>query len=421
MNARRLAIAVLVLALLIGGAFRVWHAANPYHDRSDDEVDYVTIALGLSSSRHTYDAGDKGVLTRAPLAPFLFAIANEVSPSSSTPATPVATRDIPAAYWVQAILTLAELLAVFALGVICGMPLAGAVAALVLALYPPFYQGTGVLESEPSGILALTIGVLSVIWALRVDRRRAWVLAGIALGVCALARPELMVFEAAALAAAALVASRSLGRSSRAIAKSLALCVAVAALVIAPWSAYVSVRAGHPAIITTGAAMPLYVGTALPGDQRYNNLERAAGRSAKHVVLLPDSKVLSAALANIGDEITHPFAGIRRAFDNETSMWLHVSNIGLPTTASWKQTFHITLLIVCVALLTLGLVFSRRRATLAILTAPIVATVLLHLVVLGRPRYALPAIALLVVAACLSAGELWARFGAPRVGVRAAS
>ena len=66
--------------------------------------------------------------------------------------------DIGAAYWVQWAAGTALIPLVFALAAALGSPVAGLVAALLVATYPPLVAGTGDLLSEPLGALWLTGG-----------------------------------------------------------------------------------------------------------------------------------------------------------------------------------------------------------------------------------------------------------------------
>src|SRR5919197_2319369 len=76
-----------------------------------------------------------------------------------------------------------------------GGPLAGLVAAALLAFYPTQIYFTGKLLSEPLAMLTLAGAVLSFMWAAEEGRRRpVWAIPGLLLGLTALARPEYLAF-----------------------------------------------------------------------------------------------------------------------------------------------------------------------------------------------------------------------------------
>ena len=103
----------------------------------------------------------------APGAPFAFAAARRLTPSP-----PGSSTDIPAAYWLLAVVGTLLVVAAFALGRELGGAAAGLLAAGVVAFYPPLVRTTGELLSEPFGALALTLAVLALVTARRSGRRR---------------------------------------------------------------------------------------------------------------------------------------------------------------------------------------------------------------------------------------------------------
>src|SRR5262249_50705838 len=68
---------------------------------------------------------------------------------------------------------------------------AGLVAALGMAVYPPFIHSTGELMSEPPAILTLPAAVLAFLWASERERPWwAWLVPGVLFGLTAMFRPE---------------------------------------------------------------------------------------------------------------------------------------------------------------------------------------------------------------------------------------
>ena len=135
-----LALAVIVLA---GAGLRGWQAAHPRlaHESVDERV-YAALARTLAEDVHYGDrtTGPRHPFIAAPGAPFAFAAARRLTPSP-----PGAPTDIPAAYWLLAVVGTLLVAATFALGRRLGGDAAGLVAAAVVAVYPPLVRTTGEL------------------------------------------------------------------------------------------------------------------------------------------------------------------------------------------------------------------------------------------------------------------------------------
>ena len=124
--------------MLLGGALRVPPALEPDRFQSRDEQGYVSVAIALAETgRYGRES-----LHWPPGAPVAFAAAAELGHER---------MDIAAAYWVQWAAGTALIGLVFALAAALGGPVAGLVAALLVATYPPLIAATGDLLSEPLG------------------------------------------------------------------------------------------------------------------------------------------------------------------------------------------------------------------------------------------------------------------------------
>ena len=170
---------------------------------------------------------------------------------------------------------------------------AGLLAALAVAFYPPLVTMTADLLSEPVGTLALAVAVLAFVWALRGASVRRYAAAGLLIGVATLVRADFLLLP---LVLALLVRRRG----------PVIALLAAAALVVVPWSAYISARAGHLTAVTTGDAPVLFIGTCLPCDgtllglkQTYGDEARRRDRALRRVpdTRLPASAVLDAVAA----------------------------------------------------------------------------------------------------------------------------
>lgn len=260
--AGRWVVILLVLLTVTGGALRGQAAANPdVAYESDDERSYAKLALSLSHGAYTQRSdGTSDDLRWAPGAPALFGVAAKLHPPDSPQSRPSA---IPAAYWAQALVSTAMIVAVFGLGMLLAGPIAGLVAAGLTAFYPPFISINRALVSETLGAAAIAGAALLLVLALR---RRSWrigALAGGAFGLVVLTRSDFLL----ALPLLALMVAVSMREAGpgRAAGHAVAF-LAAAVLVIAPWSTYASVREDRLVPVTTGGGSALFVGTYLPGD-----------------------------------------------------------------------------------------------------------------------------------------------------------
>jgi hypothetical protein len=401
----RIAIAALLTLIVVGGfAWRAHHAASPYLAlQSRDELAYVTLGQRLAT-RGIYEGGERWPLRWPPGAPAFFAVAYLFDHSAAVPAP---RPDIPSAYWAQALAGAALILVVFGVAALADGALAGLVAATAVAFCPPLVTMTGDLLSEPVGTLALAVAVLAFLWALRGATIWRYALAGALLGVATLVRADFLLLP---LVLALLVRRRG---------PVLAL-IGCAALVVVPWSAYISARAGHLTAVSTGDAPVLFIGTCLPCDgtllglkQTYGDEARRRDRALRDVPdsRLPASAVLDAvaarhpdtnreaalraeSLSNLGHDVTHPLAYAGMELRKLRQLWLRPSRIGTSERSTVVTVVHVVLVLLAFAGLIAGLIRGRSRALTAIALVLAYGTAV-HLFTTADSRYNLPLVPLL--------------------------
>ena len=211
------------------------------------------------------------------------------------------------------LLGMAAIVVVFLLGrrIACGP--AGLVAALGVAVYPPFIHSTGALFSEPPAIFTLPAAVLAFLWAM--DKtpppllsRRAkesdmdgppprrpgaawvWVVPGFLFGLTALIRPEYLVVGVAFVLLAAFRLYKARGWRPGLV--GAALMVAAFLVPIVPWTVRNVVVLDRAVPISTGGGKALYVGTYLPADGEYQRVKALLVERYLHRDLEPGSEAL---------------------------------------------------------------------------------------------------------------------------------
>jgi hypothetical protein len=346
--------------------------------------------------------------------------------------------DIPSAYWAQAFAGAALILVVFLLATLAGRPrvgtspgnalrppvsgpsvsgggdrrtsdgaVAGLLAAAAVAFYPPLVTMTGDLLSEPVGTLALALSVLAFLWALQGASTWRFALAGALLGVATLVRADFLLLPAIL---ALLVRRRG----------PVLAMLAASLLVVAPWSAYISARAGQLTAVTTGDAPVLFIGTCLPCDgtllglkQTYGDEARRRDRALRNVPdsRLPASAVLDAvaarrpstnreaalraeSLRNLEYDVRHPIGYAGMELRKLRQLWLRPSRIGTSDRLQAVTVVHIVLVVLAFAGLILGLVRARSPGLTAIAVVLAYGTVV-HLFTTADSRYNLPLVPLL--------------------------
>jgi hypothetical protein len=428
----RLSVAALVALVLLGGALRAAQAASPNLAReSADERFYAVLARALAEHGHCGDrsAGPRHPFHAAPGAPFAFAAAYRL-----TPAPRDAPTDIPAAYWLQALLGTLLIPAVFALARALAAPMwAALAAAAVVAVYPPLVRTTGELLSEPLGALLLALAMTALarsVWAAGDAARggapgRRAAVGGVLLGGAALARPDLL--PAVFVSALVLLLTRHRREAAAALAAAL--------LTLAPWVLYASLRTGELVAVADSGSPTLFIGSYLPGDGTTEGLKarlgdrtrarlpglrgvsdhRLPGLAVINTVRLRrpdlsyDAALRAEALANLRRyALGRPRAYAAMTARKAVRMWIRPSG---PRTRA-PQPWHLALLALSAVGLITGLLLERSRGMLLI-AAVVLTSTALHAVLVAHPRYALPLMPLLVAAGATGLAAAARRMPAP--------
>jgi 4-amino-4-deoxy-L-arabinose transferase-like glycosyltransferase len=281
----------LALILLLGFGLRAYRVVEPLPTPGDDAHAYYALSKALYTEGSFGGPTFQNSSDWSPGAPLLYA--------ASFYATGGAREGT--ARIVEALLGVASIFVVFALGKrLAGAP-AGLLAAFAVAVYPPFIHSTGALYSEPPAILTLPAAVLAFLWAGEREagtpdsdsgRRRWWVwlVPGSLFGLTALFRPEYLLVGIAFVFLAAIRVGRARGwRPSLAGA---ALLLAALLVPIVPWTIRNDVVLGRVVPISTGGGKALYVGTFLPADGEYQRVKAILARRYLHRELDPHSEAL---------------------------------------------------------------------------------------------------------------------------------
>jgi hypothetical protein len=262
---------VLAFVLAVGAALRARAAAHPGAFLSTDERAYA--ALGRALSHGYYDArGMNDPLHWPPGTPILFAVARKVAGTSDATLAPAA------AYWAQALVGIALVVAVFALVRLLAGPWPAVVAAAVVALYPPLAIITGDMVSEPLGALTIALVMVALAWAFKRPAPSWFALAGALTGAAILVRADLLILPFVLAAVIALSLRRA---GARALVLGAGAYLLAAVLALAPWSMYASARRHQLTPITSSSWSGLFVGTYLPADGRIFRLRRVLGDEAR--------------------------------------------------------------------------------------------------------------------------------------------
>jgi len=346
----------------------------------------------------------------------LFGVGHELFPSAQS----TETFDLPAAYWLQAFVSLGSALAALALAWALAGIWAGVAAAALVGLYPPLILATGEQLSEPLGALCVVAAFAAL--ALAVRRRGWWAyaLAGLALGAAVLTRADLLL---APFAVGGLVALWLGVRAWRAgegtvagAAGRGALVVAGALLLMAPWSQYASERSGGFVPVTTGSGSALFVGTYLPGNGTTVGMKRALGAEAKrrnprlrgtpdfdlearsvlkviadrHPELPSTQAVALEGRRNVVRYLREdPVAFGAMMLNKVQRMWSRYARGGARPTSLPIRIWHVALVLLGVAGLGLGIV-RGRSLVLAAIALVILYSTAVHMLVVSQARYNLP-------------------------------
>lgn len=271
---------LLALIAVVGLGARAYVVANPVAEPADDSHAYYALSKALYEEGSFGGPNFRDSSDWSPGAPLLYA--------ASFYATGGAREGT--ARIVEALLGVAAILVVFGLGERLGGRWAGPLAAVAVAVYPPFIHSTGELMSEPPAILTLPAAVLAVLWASERERLRAWLLPGLLFGLTAMFRPEYLFVGAAFVVLAAIRVGGARGWRPGLAGGGL---LAVALLLpIVPWTVRNADVLGRVVPISTGSGKALYVGTFLPADGEYQRVKALLAKRYLHRDLAPDSKAL---------------------------------------------------------------------------------------------------------------------------------
>jgi 4-amino-4-deoxy-L-arabinose transferase-like glycosyltransferase len=302
-------LAILAVVVLAGLGLRIGYAVEQPASPPPDAQAYARIAENLHLDG-SFDARPEG-------------IAREVQPSSAySPGLPLFVAGI---YWVSGgvHLTLAlVLLAILGAGAIpmtyllgrrFGGPVAGLIAAGVIALYPALLEYQGLLLTEPLAAFLLSAGLVLFFTAAERPQGTAlpwlWLGSGAVFGLLALVRPEYLPL---ALGLPLVwLAREALGRRARPGLVPVAASLVATAIVLAPWTIHNAVELDRFVPISTGGGKALFIGTDLEADGDSVELreellaERPALRarlSAEGPVDDPDRMVLERLLERVAAE-----------------------------------------------------------------------------------------------------------------------
>jgi hypothetical protein len=417
-----------LLAVLVGSfAFHAYRAEHPTSGyQSADERAYGKLAVGIAD-RHTYGNGLKDPLHWPPGAPALFAAGHAIAPSADS----ARTFDIPAAYWLQALLSIGTLLAAAAIAAGLAGAWAGVAAGALVGFYPPLILATGEQLSEPFGAFWLTVAFALFVLAAR--RGRAWLFAlgGVAVGAAVLTRADLLPVPFVLAPLVAAWTWRAAGDWRRGLI--VGGCIlGGAVLAMAPWSVYASERAGEFVPITRGSSSALFVGTYLPGGGTTVGMKRKLGAAAKkrnpklrgtpdfdlearsvlavvaarHRDLEFNRAVALEARRNLSRYVREDPVGYgRMMLDKVQRMWSRYARGGARHTSLVIRAWHIALVLLAAAGLVAG-ILRRRALLLACILAAALASTAVHMLVVSQARYNLP-----LMPALLAGGVAgWAMF-----------
>lgn len=424
---------VLGAIALLGLAVRAYVVVNPVEHPADDSRAYYALSKALyeEQSFGGPEFGDSS--DWSPGAPFLYA--------ASFYATGGAREGT--ARIVEALLGVATILVVFALGWRLGGPAhgrwVGLFASLAVAVYPPFIHTTGELMSEPTAMLTLPAAILAFLWASDQERTWPWLVPGLLFGLTAMFRPEYLLVGAAFVVLAGLRMWRQ--REWRLGLAGAAVLLVALVLPILPWTIRNAIVLDRAVPISTGGGKALYVGTYLPADGEYqrvkaNLVERYLGRD-----LEPGSPALDSinptplfdevaeeahpdltrdeALGKVGKENFSKYFGedpwgyLAMTIRKVGRMWS--SGVGEAMSSTAGRAVQVLLVLLGLAGFAL-LALRRRWWELAALATPIVLVTAVGAISLAAPRrnevlmtlvFPLAGLALSSALAAISSGREW--------------
>jgi hypothetical protein len=297
----------------------------------------------------------------------------------------------------------------------------GRLAAWLAAVWPGGVLLSVSWLSEPAFSLLVALASLTVAFTRPVRRVRAIAWAALLLGGATYLRPVALVILVLLAAGAGLASSKVFATRVREAVRSVALSLAIASCVLAPWSIRSSLSLGGPVLLSTNGGSNLLIGTI--GEGVYDRvpasiechepteLEADHCRAARAMARLRASPfdAFSRALLKLAHTFGHDsapaqaWAASLRTTDPTLRESAALASLGL-CRVSW-----LALLVLSVA--GAGLLLRRRASPLhAALFAPPLGIALTHVVMLGGDRYHAPAAASMAVLAALG----WTEWRAAR-------
>jgi hypothetical protein len=438
---RRTLIALALIATL--GLFaRAVAVVHPVTDPADDSHAYYALAKSL------YEEGSYGgpefkseaSSDWSPGAPWLYAGLFVVTGGPREGSIRI----------LEALLGVGTILVVFFLGWRLGGRWPALLAALGVAIYPPFIHSVGEIMSEPPAMLSLPAAILAFLWAWDRTAARgpdgargsawAWLLPGFLFGVTAMFRPEYTLVAGAFVVFAA--GRWAWERQWAFGATAIGLMLVALLLPIVPWTIRNIVVLDRLVPISTGGGKALYVGTFYPADGEYQRVKAILYRRQTGKSLPPQSQALNevnpvplfnhvadrypeeprdSALGKIGKQNLskyfgeHPLGYLGMTARKIGRMWS--SGVGAAMDTMLGRVVQILLVALGIAGLVLLAIRRRWWETVA-LAAPIVLVTVVGAVSLAAPRrneilmtliFPLAGLALSTAAAPLSSGRKWSR------------
>jgi 4-amino-4-deoxy-L-arabinose transferase-like glycosyltransferase len=426
---RRTLIALALIAAL-GLVFRAVAVVHPVTDPADDSHAYYALAKSL------YEEGSYGgpefhseaTSDWSPGAPWLYAGLFVVTGGPREGSIRI----------LEALMGIGTILVVFFLGWRLGGRWPALLAALGVAIYPPFIHSVGEIMSEPPAMLSLPAAILAFLWAW--DRRSAWawLLPGILFGVTAMFRPEYTLVAGAFVVFAA--GRWAWEREWRFGAAAVGLMLVALLLPIVPWTIRNIVVLERLVPISTGGGKALYVGTFYPADGEYQRVKAILYQRETGKSLPPQSQELNevdptplfnkvadrypelardSALGKIGKQNFSKWFGEDPVGYAEMTvrkvgrMWS--SGVGEFMSTTFGRVLQVLLVLLGIAGLVL-LGFRRRWWETLCLAAPIVLVTVVGAATLAAPRrneilmtliFPLAGLALSAAASAVSSGRKW--------------
>ncbi|HEX8689748.1 MAG TPA: glycosyltransferase family 39 protein [Solirubrobacterales bacterium] len=453
----RTTLILLAAILALGFGLRAYRVVEPLATPGDDSRAYYALSKALYEEGSYGGPAFRDSSDWSPGAPLIY--------SASFYATGGAREGT--ARIVELLFGLAAIFIVYLLGRRLNCRPAGLIAALGVAIYPPFIHSTGALFSEPPAIFTLPAAVLAFLWAAdsgpaprragpvagqgssssqaagedprpRATRAMRWLIPGLLFGVTAMIRPEYMVVGAAFVVLAIIrVAQQHSWKPGLAAG---ALLAAGLMLPIVPWTIRNAVVLDRVVPISTGGGKALYVGTYLPADGEYKRVKALLVRRYLGRDLEPDSDALERinptplfdrvanrypnlprdeALGKVGKENLYDYLGedpLGYAAMTVRKVWRMWSG-GIGEAMSGTAGRAVQVLIVLIGLAGLALLGVRRRWwELVAMATPIVLVTAVGAASLAAPRrnevlmtliFPLAGVALARVGAAISSSPRW--------------